>query len=117
MSLGSTVTSRASKGAESEPAGAGFVGPWLQSSNIWQKGTSREGLAVPLRGMSTIVRKSYYHHQCTLLGELIKATATRYFYRRRVGDKLAFVNKRSPLIHIVPCKSCPDWSLRDTGPS
>ena len=39
MSLGSTVTSRASKGAESEPAGAGFVGP----------STTRARVAMPLK--------------------------------------------------------------------
>ena len=49
--------------------------------------------------------------RCSLLGELIDETETRYFYRRRFGHALAsFVDKRSPVVHIVPCKACPDYS-------
>ena len=48
--------------------------------------------------------------RCSLLGELIDETETRYFYRRRRGNALAFVEKRSPVIHLEPCKSCPDYS-------
>jgi hypothetical protein len=57
-----------------------------------------------------MVRESHPNGQCTLLGELIEDTAIRYYYRRRFGDALAFVDKRSPTIHIVPCKACPDYS-------
>jgi hypothetical protein len=66
-------------------------------------------VAGQLRGMPTIVRQSFHLGQCSLLGELIEDTATRYYYRRRLGDELAFVEKRSPTIHLVPCKACPDW--------
>jgi hypothetical protein len=45
--------------------------------------------------------------RCSLLGELIDETETRYFYRRRGGHALAFVEKRSPVIHLVPCKAMP----------
>ena len=48
--------------------------------------------------------------RCSLLGELIDETETRYFYRRRYGHALAFAEKRSPVIHLAPCKSCPDYS-------
>jgi hypothetical protein len=49
--------------------------------------------------------------RCSLLGELIDETETRYFYRRRFGHALAsFVDQRSPVVHIVPCKACPDYS-------
>ena len=58
--------------------------------------------------MTTIVR-TLGIGRCTLLGELIHETETRYFYLRRCG-KLAFVEKRSPVIHLEPCKSCPDYS-------
>jgi hypothetical protein len=35
--------------------------------------------------------------RCSLLGELIDETETRYFYRRRFGHALAsFVDKRRP---------------------
>jgi hypothetical protein len=45
--------------------------------------------------------------RCSLLGELIDETETRYFYRRHFGHALAsFVDKRSPVVHIVPCKAC-----------
>jgi len=51
--------------------------------------------------------------RCSLLGELIDETETRYFYRRRFGHALAsFVDKRSPVVHIVPCKACPDYSFQ-----
>ena len=44
---------------------------------------------------------------CQVLGELVGETATRYIYRRR--SMTAFVNKRSPSIHIAPCKTCADY--------
>ena len=53
--------------------------------------------------------------QCTLLGDLIDETCTRYVYRRRFGDTLALVDKRPPTIHVVPCKTCPDYSLIISG--
>jgi hypothetical protein len=43
-------------------------------------------------------------------GEMIDETETRYFYRRRYGHALAFAEKQSPVIHLGPCKSCPDYS-------
>jgi hypothetical protein len=58
--------------------------------------------------MTTIVRQSYSIGPCRLLGELIEDTAFRY-YGRRFGDALVFADKRSPAIHIVPCRACPDW--------
>ena len=36
--------------------------------------------------------------RCSLLGELIDETEIRYFYRRRSGYVLAFVEKQSPVI-------------------
>jgi hypothetical protein len=36
-----------------------------------------------------IVRKSYPGGRCYLLGELIQDTASRYYYRRHLGAKLA----------------------------
>ena len=59
--------------------------------------------------MTTIVR-TLGVGLCSLLGELVDETETRYFYRRRSGNELAFVTKRSPAIHVVPCKACPDYS-------
>ncbi len=60
--------------------------------------------------MTTMVRESHPLGRCTLLGDLIDETCTRYVYRRRFGDTLAFVDKRSPTIHVIPCKTCPDYS-------
>lgn len=59
--------------------------------------------------MTTIVRKSYSGNRCYLLGELIQDTASRYYYRRQPGAKLAFVVCKSPSIHIMPCPACSDW--------
>jgi hypothetical protein len=59
--------------------------------------------------MTTIVR-TLGIGRCSLLGELVDETETRYFYRRNFGNALAFVEKRSPVIHVVPCKACPDYS-------
>ena len=55
--------------------------------------------------------------RCSLLGELIDETETRYFYRRCGGHALAFVEKRSPVIHLVPCKACPDYSPPQASPA
>jgi hypothetical protein len=51
-----------------------------------------------------------YHSvaRCTLLGEMIEDTATRYYYRPHVGGELIFVDK-SPAIHLTPCPACQDW--------
>ena len=56
----------------------------------------------------THVRESSRFGFCYVLGELIGETATRYIYSNRAGT--AFVDKRSPVVHIVPCKACPDYS-------
>ena len=58
--------------------------------------------------MTTILRKYHFVARCTLLGEMIEDTATRYYYRQRVNDELTFVEK-SPAIHLTPCPACPDW--------
>ena len=91
-------------------AQAGRSGPlhWLRSANIWQKGTSLRGGVRRLRGMTTILRKYHSVARCTLLGEMIEDTATRYYYRLRSSDELTFVEK-SPAIHIASCPACPDW--------
>jgi hypothetical protein len=67
------------------------------------------------RAVTTMVRESHPLGQCTLLGDLIDETCTRYVYRRRFGDTLALVDKRPPTIHVVPCKTCPDYSLIISG--
>ena len=59
--------------------------------------------------MTTILRKYHSVARCTLLGEMIEDTATRYYYRQHVNDELTFVEK-SPAIHLTPCPACP------TGP-
>ena len=59
--------------------------------------------------MTTIVRKAFPGGRCYLLGELIRDTANRYYYRRHRGAKLSFVVHKSPSIHTTPCKACPDW--------
>jgi hypothetical protein len=72
-----------------------------------KEGTNLGGRA--LTGVTTIVRKSYPGGRCYLLGELIQDTASRYYYRRDLGVKLAFVVSKSPSIHVMPCPACPDW--------
>ena len=57
--------------------------------------------------MITIVREGSHIGPCDVLGEMVGETATRYIYRRR--NVTAFVNKRSRLIHILPCKACADY--------
>ena len=49
--------------------------------------------------MTTILRKYHSVARCTLLGEMIEDTATRYYYRQRVNDELTFVEK-SPAIRL-----------------
>jgi hypothetical protein len=63
--------------------------------------------------MTTILRKYHPVARCTLLGEMIEDTATRYYYRQRVNDELTFVDKHSPAIHLGPCPACPDWLAPD----
>jgi hypothetical protein len=58
--------------------------------------------------MTTILRQYHSVARCTLLGEIVEDTATRYYYRLRSGDELTFVEK-SPAIHLTPCPACPDW--------
>jgi hypothetical protein len=60
--------------------------------------------------MITSVREGSHIGPCNVLGDLVGKTATRYIYRRR--DVTAFVNKRSPAIHIGPCKACADGARR-----
>ena len=52
------------------------------------------------------VRQGSRYGTCTVLGELIGETTCRYIYCNRAGT--AFVDKRSPSIHIEPCEVCPD---------
>ena len=42
-----------------------------------------------LAAVTTIVRESFAIGQCSLLGELVDETATRYFYRRRWMQTIA----------------------------
>jgi hypothetical protein len=69
--------------------------------------TNKPGEARRLR--TTILRKYHSVARCTLLGEMIEDTATRYYYRPHVGGELTFVDKESPAIHLTPCPACPDW--------
>jgi len=73
--------------------------------------------------MSVIVREAYgFGGPCAVLGTLVSETSTRYIYRRRPDGPIAFARKRSPALHIEPCKSCPDHPasrygyLRETAP-
>ena len=61
--------------------------------------------------MITTVREASRFGRCNLLGELVDETSTRYVYRRRHGT--AFVDKRSPTIHVEPCEGCPDYRSRN----
>ena len=63
--------------------------------------------------MTTILRKYHSVARCTLLGEMIEDTATRYYYRQRVNDELTFVEK-SPAIHLTPCPDVPRLARRPT---
>jgi hypothetical protein len=59
--------------------------------------------------MSVIVREACgFGGPCAVLGTLVSETSTRYIYRRRPDGPIAFAYKRSPGLHIEPCKSCPD---------
>jgi hypothetical protein len=50
---------------------------------------------------------------CNVLGELIGETAYRYIYRNR--HVTAFVDKRSPSVHVEPCKVCVDYQEREVA--
>ena len=50
----------------------------------------------------SVLREASGLRPCGVLG------TTRYIYRRRPDGPLAFASKRSPGLHIEPCKSCPD---------
>ena len=76
----------------------------LAAPNKWGVGG-----ATNYEGMTKIVRTQGIG-RCSLLGELVDETETRYFYRRRFGNELAFVEKRSPVVHVAACKACPDYS-------
>ena len=54
-----------------------------------------------------VVREASHLGPCHLLGALVGETSCRYFYRVRQGT--AFDDKRSPSIHLHPCKACPDF--------
>ena len=59
--------------------------------------------------MAIIVReRSHPGNPCNILGPLVDETPTRYFYQR--PGRVAFA-MRSPRIHIVPCRRCPDHTL------
>jgi hypothetical protein len=60
-----------------------------------------------------VVREASQFGPCNLLGELVHETATRFFYRPRSDGPIAFVNKRSPLIHVNACRTCSDYGKRD----
>jgi hypothetical protein len=62
--------------------------------------------------MTTKVREGSRFGACTVLGELICETTTRYVYRRTRGDETFFVSKNSPSIHLQPCKVCADYRER-----
>jgi hypothetical protein len=59
--------------------------------------------------MTTKVREGSRFGACTVLGELICETMTRYVYRRARGDETFFVSKDAPSIHLQPCKVCADY--------
>ena len=56
----------------------------------------------------SVLREASGLRPCGVLGTLVSKTSTRYIYRRRPDGPLAFASKRSPGLHIEPCKSCPD---------
>jgi hypothetical protein len=57
--------------------------------------------------MITKVRERSRHRRfCNVLGDLVGETPTLYIYGLSRGAR-AFVSKRSPAIHIEPCKACP----------
>jgi hypothetical protein len=62
-------------------------------------------VAGQLRGMPTIVRQSFHLGQCSLLGELIEDTATRYYYRRRLGENWRLL--RNDLRQFTSCRAKP----------
>ena len=59
--------------------------------------------------------RAHPRHRPMHLAGRADQTETRYFYLRRCG-KLAFVEKRSPVIHLEPCNSCPDYSSHGGHP-
>ena len=74
--------------------------------------------------MSVIVREAGgFGGPCAVLGTFVSDTSTRYIYQRRPDGPISFASKRSPGLHIEPCKSCPDHPasrygyLRETTPS
>jgi hypothetical protein len=56
----------------------------------------------------SLLREASGSRTCAVLGTLVSETPTRYIYRRRPDGPIAFAYKRSPGLHIEPCKSCPD---------
>ena len=53
-----------------------------------------------------VVREASQFGPCTVLGPLVHETKTRFMYRTHYGQT-AFA-RRSPRIHLEPCKCCPD---------
>ena len=51
---------------------------------------------------------------CNVLGPLVNETKTRFVYCLRRGQ-IAFVPRRSPRIHLEPCRCCPDHSASRYG--
>ena len=56
--------------------------------------------------MSVVVREASPRGPCNVLGPLVSETKTRFVYSPRRGQ-IAFA-RRSPRIHLKPCKCCPD---------
>jgi hypothetical protein len=48
-----------------------------------------------------------------MLGVLVAETTLRYLYRRRTDGPTAFVDKRSPAIHVAPCEACTDYQTSE----
>jgi hypothetical protein len=59
------------------------------------------------------VREKSRFGSCYALGELIGETTTRFIYRNRAGT--AFVDKRSPSIHITACPVCADYVCEEAA--
>ena len=56
--------------------------------------------------MSALVREASPRGPCNMLGPLVHETKTRFVDRPHPGQ-IAFA-RRSPRIHLEPCKCCPD---------
>ena len=54
-----------------------------------------------------VVREASPLGPCNVLGPLVNETNIRFVYCPRHGP-IAFVPRRSPGIHLEPCRCCPD---------